>query len=110
KSLAQTRGAYSRPRTVLRLADTDRRAVRWSIELAYLHFVQAEALRRSADQRLEHRRALHAARAALRAPGRCIGGDRNTAKAKRWRLVNKRCQQRRNLVVCLANRGRAVFD
>src|SRR5260370_10102144 len=95
---------------ILGIRAAEQGTVRVGIDLPYLHLVQAELPGRPVHERLEHGHALHAARAALCATRRSVGGHRNTAKAQRRRLIEERCQHGRYLVIALPLVWTAVLD
>ena len=90
QGLAHACGCDFASRAILRVGDAEQGAVRRGIDFPDDDFVHAELSCGPADQRLEHRRALHAARTPLRAAGRRIGGDRKAAEPQRHRLIEER--------------------
>src|SRR5262249_32785211 len=110
KSLAQACGCDSRSRAILRVGEAEQGAVRRDIDFPNRGVVQSELSCGPAHQRLEHRDALHAARATLRAPRRCIGGDRKATEPQRHRLIEERGDERRDLVVALPLVRTAILD
>src|SRR6185503_3186190 len=80
------------------------------IDLPDLDFVDAELPCGPVEERLEHRRALHPTGPALRAARRRVGSDRKAAEPERHRLIEKRRDHCRDLVVALTLVRTAVLD